>query len=334
MSVRQTTRLLVSPAVARLVKEGTPDEQLEALQTTALLPFKDRLSLALCLFQKQAAGMQAQVLRVLRTLATADLVTLLADSDLHPRHLELLARARLDDAAVMGVLIEHPQIAVGTLLNIARHCQRELFMLLVNRPRLLAENPELVEGLLANGRVDAELKLQCGILAAGEVADDDLSNQEEVPFDPADAPEDDDEDLANLSKYQMSLELPVAEKIKLALTGDKEWRSIFIRDANKLVSSAVLKNPRITDGEVLAVAKNKSSSDELIRLICMNNDWLKSYEIKRALVVHNRTPLPKALRFMGILSEKDIKALAKSRDVSSVIVNNARRMLMAKEQKK
>jgi len=127
--------------------------------------------------------------------------------------------------------------------------------------------------------------------------------------------------------------MPVAEKIKMGLTGDKEWRSILIKDANKLVSAAVLKNPRITDGEVLAIAKNKSSSEELIRLITLNNDWLKNYDIKRALVMHNRTPLPKALRFMGILSEKDIKALAKSRDVSSVLVNNARRMLLAKEQK-
>ena len=77
----------------------------------------------------------------------------------------------------------------------------------------------------------------------------------------------------------------------------------------------------------------KVPEQELIRLITMNNEWLKNYEIKRALVMHNRTPLPKALRFMSILSEKDIKGLAKSRDVSSVLVNNARRILLAKEKK-
>jgi hypothetical protein len=120
----------------------------------------------------------------------------------------------------------------------------------------------------------------------------------------------------------------------MALTGDKEWRNIFLKDANKLVSSAVLKNPRITDGEVLAVAKNKSASEELIRLITLNREWVKSYEIKKALILHPRTPLPKALRYMEILTEKDIKSLAKSRGVSQVIVNNARRMLMAKQRKK
>ena len=70
-----------------------------------------------------------------------------------------------------------------------------------------------------------------------------------------------------------------------------------------------MKNPRITDGEVLTVAKNKSSSEELIRLITLNREWVKHYEIKKALVMHPRTPLPKALRYMGILSDKDLKNL-------------------------
>ena len=45
-----------------------------------------------------------------------------------------------------------------------------------------------------------------------------------------------------VSKYQLALEMGVSEKIKMALTGDKEWRNIFLKDPNKLVSSAVMKN--------------------------------------------------------------------------------------------
>jgi hypothetical protein len=148
-----------------------------------------------------------------------------------------------------------------------------------------------------------------------------------------DAEDEDDvvEEELNLSKYQMALGMGVSDKIKMALTGDKEWRNIFLKDPNKLVSSAVLKNPRITEGEVLVVAKNKSSSDELIRLITLNREWVKHYEIKKALVMHPRTPLPKALRYMIILTEKDLKNLAKSRGISQVIVNNARRMLLTKQ---
>jgi len=125
--------------------------------------------------------------------------------------------------------------------------------------------------------------------------------------------------------------MAVAEKIKMALTGDKEWRTLLIREPNKLVSSAVLKNPRITEGEVLAVAKNRSSAEELIRIILLNREWIKIYDMKKALVYHPRTPLQQAVRFMGFLSERDIRDLAKSKNVTQVIVNNARRMLMSKK---
>ncbi|MBE0597614.1 MAG: hypothetical protein IH614_10115 [Desulfuromonadales bacterium] len=120
----------------------------------------------------------------------------------------------------------------------------------------------------------------------------------------------------------------------MALTGDKEWRNIFIKDANKLVNTAVLKNPRITDPEVLAIAKNRTSNDELIRLITINREWVKLYEVQKALVLHPRTPLPKALRYMAVLTLKDLKNLAKSRNVAQVIANNARRMLADKNKKK
>ena len=131
----------------------------------------------------------------------------------------------------------------------------------------------------------------------------------------------------HLSKYQIALQLKVAEKIKMALTGDKEWRSILIKEANKLVQAAVMKNPRITDGEVLLVANNKTSSDEVIRIILLNKDWLKNYEIRKALVTHPKTPLPKALRFVGGLVMKDIKNLARSRQVSNIIATAARKEL-------
>jgi DNA helicase TIP49 (TBP-interacting protein) len=109
------------------------------------------------------------------------------------------------------------------------------------------------------------------------------------------------------------------------MSGDKEWRKILIKDPNKLVHGAVLKNGRITEGEVLMVAKNKSSSDELVRLIIMNREWMKNYEMRKALVTHPKTPLPKALRFVSELTLRDLKELARSRNVSNVIATSARK---------
>lgn len=133
------------------------------------------------------------------------------------------------------------------------------------------------------------------------------------------------------SKYQLAQSMGVGEKIKMALTGDKEWRSILIKDSNKLVNGAVVKNPRITDPEVLAIAKSVIQNEEILRVICHNKEWVKNYEIRKALVLNNKTPLPVALRFMGFLTEKDLSAMAKSKNISSVLANQARRALSNKK---
>ena len=158
---------------------------------------------------------------------------------------------------------------------------------------------------------------------------EDLQEQAE-PGEEEDAGAIDEESEKFLSKYKLAMQMSIADKIKIALTGDKEWRSILTKDSNKLVSSAVIKNPRITQAEILSISKSKIQNDDILRLICMNREWLKNYQIRKALVENNKTPLPKALRFMATLTEKDLGALAKSKNVPTVISTQARRLLMSK----
>jgi hypothetical protein len=130
------------------------------------------------------------------------------------------------------------------------------------------------------------------------------------------------------SKYQMAQVMGIAEKIKMAMIGDKEWRSILVKDANKLVSAGVIKNPRITEAEVVTLLKSGIQNDEIMRLICANKEWVKIYNIRKALVDNNRTPIQKALRYLATLNDKDISGYAKSKNVSSVISTQAKRMLL------
>jgi hypothetical protein len=140
----------------------------------------------------------------------------------------------------------------------------------------------------------------------------------------------DEESAQFQSKYLMAMNMGVAAKIKAALTGNKEWRSILIKDSNKLVSVSVVRNPRISDGEVLAIAKSAVQNEEIMRVICANKEWVKNPLIRKALAENNKTPIPAALRFVATLSEKDLSVLARSKSVSSVIASQARRILMTK----
>lgn len=161
---------------------------------------------------------------------------------------------------------------------------------------------------------------------AEESEEDQEEDQEEEP---EEEPVADDE--AYQSKYQLAQSMGVGDKIKMALTGDKEWRSLLIKDSNKLVNSAVVKNPRITEPEILMIAKSVIQNEEILRIICHNKEWIKNLSIRKALVLNNKTPLPVALRFMGFLTEKDLQGMAKSKNISSVLANNARRMLSSKK---
>lgn len=158
----------------------------------------------------------------------------------------------------------------------------------------------------------------------------------ENPAEPEKMPEEETEEEteeAYQSKYQMAQAMGVGDKIKMALTGDKEWRSLLIKDSNKLVNGAVVKNPRITEPEILAISKSVIQNEEILRVICHNKEWIKNYEIRKALVLNTKTPLPVALRFMGFLTEKDLSGMAKSKNISSVLANQARRVLSGKKKR-
>jgi len=132
------------------------------------------------------------------------------------------------------------------------------------------------------------------------------------------------------SLYARIFEMGMAEKIKLALRGNRDARMILIRDGSKLVRRFVLQNPRITDGEVIAVARNRSADEELLRTISIRREWMRNYQVRLALATNAKTPLPIALKQVATLAERDLRQLAKSKNVSQTIAAQARRLLIAK----
>ena len=56
-------------------------------------------------------------------------------------------------------------------------------------------------------------------------------------------------------------------------------------------------------------------------------DWLKAYPIRLALTQNPKTPVPKALRLLETLQERDVRQIAKSRNVASPVSAAAVRLL-------
>jgi regulator of extracellular matrix RemA (YlzA/DUF370 family) len=120
------------------------------------------------------------------------------------------------------------------------------------------------------------------------------------------------------------------DRMKLAIKGDREARSILIRDSNRVVATGVIKNPRITDQEVEGIAAMRTVADEVLRLIAMNRAWARSYTIIHNLVRNPRTPLPTVISTLPRIHTKDLKNLSQNRNVSDAARRQALRLSSAR----
>jgi hypothetical protein len=142
------------------------------------------------------------------------------------------------------------------------------------------------------------------------------------------------EEGKKLSLTQRIMKMSIAQKIKLATLGNKEARSHLIRDTNKLVCTAVIRSPRITDGEVLNCATNKAVNEEVLRIIYNSREWTKHYKIKIALLKNPKLPLSVGMKFLGTLRENDVKELSRDKNVPSALQGVARKMMEKKNEPK
>jgi hypothetical protein len=128
--------------------------------------------------------------------------------------------------------------------------------------------------------------------------------------------------------------MSVAQKVRLALVGDANSRKLLIRDPKKMVALAVLKSPRLTDGEIRIFAANKNISEDVITQIARRRAWTRDYGIRKALLKNPKTPIGFALSFLRSMSKRDIKTFSKSREVPAAIARMATSIITKEEDKR
>ncbi|HVG30082.1 MAG TPA: hypothetical protein VM864_10315 [Pyrinomonadaceae bacterium] len=124
--------------------------------------------------------------------------------------------------------------------------------------------------------------------------------------------------------------MSVKDRIKLGMKGDREARAILIRDGNKVVSTAVVHNPRITDKEVETIAAMRTVSEDVLRQIAMNRAWARVYPVIHNLARNPRTPLAAALSILPRLQPRDLQALSQNRNVPDGIRRQAFRLMQTR----
>ena len=133
-----------------------------------------------------------------------------------------------------------------------------------------------------------------------------------------------------VSMLNRIMKMGVKDRVKLGMKGDREARNILIRDPNRLVSSAVVNNPRISEKEVEMIASMRSISEEILRQIASNRQWARSYTIMHSLAKNPRTPIANSISIMSRLQLRDLVALSKNRNVSDAVRRQALRLHSAR----
>ena len=137
-------------------------------------------------------------------------------------------------------------------------------------------------------------------------------------------------DEARGSALQKISKLDVKGRIQLAMKGNKEERSILVRDGTKVVALAVLDSPKITDSEVEKFASQRNVLESVLRGIPLKRRFMKHYGIVRNLVFNPRAPIDVSITLIKNLLVQDLKNLSGNKEVSETVRKAALRLFKQK----
>ncbi len=178
-------------------------------------------------------------------------------------------------------------------------------------------------------------------ITPGKAATDD---EPLIPAEP-----DDDDDVSACAKVQEAektaggderkvvailTSLSVPQRLKIALKGTREQRSVLVRDPNRMVSAAVLSSPKLTDMEIESFARMGNVSEDVLRTIGMSRAWTQNYCVCAALIRNAKTPLAISMSLLPRLNDRDIKILVTDRNVPEGLRLAARKAVQNQEARK
>ncbi len=134
--------------------------------------------------------------------------------------------------------------------------------------------------------------------------------------------------------YARMAEMTVSQKIRCATLGSAAERLLCVRDSNRLVAAAAAKSPLLKEPEAVQISASRVVSEDVLRLLALNKEFTRNYQIKLNLVSNPRTPFTFSSRLVPLLREAELKMLSKSKNVSGAIALAVKQQLAKKDQRK
>lgn len=347
------------------IREGRAPKPLRAAAARGALPLprSSLIRLQILLLQDADEGIAAAAKGELDGLETEGIRDVLGERATPAEVLSFFAKRAARDESLAERLAFHPAAPVEALgLLAATGSAAVVELVLTNEERLIAE-PRLVERLMTNPalRTDqrarilellerlarTEIRRRAEESRSADAADgeaeppiEDLARMLEVDVGEllsaseilgAEEFAESDDPLIR-DAFRRILRLNTAQKAILAMRGGREERMILVRDSNRTVAMGVLKNGRLSEPEIEAIAKMRNIHAEVLRQVGSSREWAKSATVVTSLVNNPRTPQDVAMNFVNRLSNHDLKVVTMNRDVPELIRRMAKRTLDTRTQ--
>jgi hypothetical protein len=285
-----------------------------------------------------------------------------SNEQIDPEHLLRLLNVSHDNL-VIEALIRNRSVADSAIADLARRADPAVQdVIVINQARIIRA-PQILEALLENPALspDArrraletkeeffEKKARLEQLEA-EDSEPELIDApleaiadllERAKDEPADAPptlvqltEGEQGDTKKMVLWRRLMFMSVAEKVMVAFRGDRTARMLLVRDRNKLICTAVMRNPRMSEQEAENIASMRNVEEEVLRLLAMRRDWTSKYNIMWTLLRNPKTPVGVVLPFVNRLTLRDLKGLKDDRGVQQAVREMARKTYLMRTQKK
>ncbi len=344
--------------IDQIRRRDTPSEILKTAAAGDFdRPLAEKLEVLVFLTSNALVGEQAR--STLARFADSDLADVAADPKTPKRVLNYFLLPLTRRKLLLPDLIENPTVPDSTLSVLAYTASREMIDVLLSSPRV-QKSAGVLCSLVSNAAVREEdlesaktfLAELGGVVDIGSVYDHDvelwmLEHENEIAAEEGkeflltDALADEKAEVEaaataspeaskRISPLQKIGKMTVGERVKLAMLGNKEERSILIRDGSRVVYSAVLASPKLTDSEVETIAGMKNVQEGVIRELARKRKFLKNYNVVRQLVNNPRCPLDISITFVKNLLGPDLKGLSLNKNVPETLKKTALRSFKEK----
>lgn len=130
--------------------------------------------------------------------------------------------------------------------------------------------------------------------------------------------------------YSLADYLTMGERMSLAKGQDRHTLDRLMSDPNPLVIRNLLKNPRLTEQEVVRIAARRPANPRVQEEIYNSPRWVERYEVKVALVRNPYTPPRIGVALVNFLLSSDLLEVKNDPQLHPMLREAANELLKAK----